>query len=54
MQTEIQQVSTEFATWAAAQTDEGIKSRCRIILRNCGSYQPIRKMKRCASRRCET
>jgi|SRR5262245_15855129 len=34
MQTEIQQVSTEFATWAAAQTDEGIKSRCRIILRN--------------------
>ena len=34
MQTEIQQVRAEFAAWAAAQTDEGIKSRCQIILSN--------------------
>jgi hypothetical protein len=34
MQTEIEQVRAEFAAWAAAQTDEGIKSRCQIILSN--------------------
>jgi hypothetical protein len=34
MQTEIEQVRAEFAAWAAAQTDEGIKSRCQIILNN--------------------
>jgi hypothetical protein len=32
MPTEIEQVRAEFAAWAAAQTDEGIKSRCQIIL----------------------
>jgi hypothetical protein len=32
MQTEIEQVRAEFAAWAAAQTDEGIKLRCQIIL----------------------
>ena len=34
MQPEIEQVCAEFAMWAAAQTDEGIKSRCQIILSN--------------------
>jgi hypothetical protein len=32
MQSEIEQVRAEFAAWAAAQTDEGIKLRCQIIL----------------------
>ena len=32
MQTEIEQVRAEFAAWAAAQTDEGIKLRCQLIL----------------------
>jgi len=34
MQTELQQVRAEFAAWTAAQTDEGIKSRCQTILSN--------------------
>ena len=34
MQSEIEHVRAEFAAWAAAQTDEGIKSRCQIILSN--------------------
>jgi len=34
MQNEIEQVCAEFAVWAAAQTNEGIKSRCQIILSN--------------------
>jgi hypothetical protein len=32
MRLEIEQVRAEFAAWAAAQTDEGIKLRCQIIL----------------------
>ena len=54
MQTEIEQVCAEFATWVAAQTDEGIKSRCQIILRNLQKLSADPEMKRCANRRCET
>jgi hypothetical protein len=54
MPTEIEQVRAEFAAWAAAQNDEGISRVVRSSSATCGSSQPIRKTKRCASRRYET